>query len=97
MERNRRYAERIETIFLLDQGELYKDIAKFLFINEWTIGNYKRRYERGRIEGLINDDYINKRCFLRERESLSSYQEIWGQRFFQHQRLLFYTLRGFLV
>ena len=55
LERMRRYAERIKIILLLDHGETYENIAKFLFIDEGTIGNYKKRYKKGGIEGLIND------------------------------------------
>ena len=45
LERMRRYAERIKVILLLDD-------------DEGTIGNYKKRYKKGGIEGLINDQYF---------------------------------------
>jgi len=44
IERSRRYAERIKVILLLDDNETYKNISKFLFLDEGTIANYKKRY-----------------------------------------------------
>ena len=44
--RIRRYADRLRVIFLLDDGKTYKNIAECLFLDEETIGNYKKRYKR---------------------------------------------------
>ena len=68
LERKRRYADRIRIILLLDEGKKQKDIAEYLFLNETTITNYKRRYEKGGIECLINDNYNPKKCFLTDKE-----------------------------
>ena len=68
LERMRRYADRIRVILLLDDGETYKNIAKFLFLDEGTIANYKKRYKLGGIEGLINDDYLGKKSILTEKD-----------------------------
>ncbi len=57
-ERGRKHADRIRVILLLDRGETYADISKFLFLNEDSIGNYRRRYfKEGGLEALLNDDY----------------------------------------
>ena len=53
IERIRRYADRIRVILLLDQGWAYKKIAEALFLDEGTVGNYKKCYKLGGIEGLI--------------------------------------------
>ena len=68
LERLRRYAERIKVILLLDDGETYKNISKFLFLDEGTIANYRRRYKEGGLEELINDNYFGKRTMLSEKE-----------------------------
>lgn len=68
LERSRRYADRIRVILLLDDGETYKNIAKFLFLDEGSIGNYKKRYKTGGLEALINDQYMGKRASLSPRE-----------------------------
>ena len=68
LERIRRYADRIRVILLLDQGWAYKKIAEALFLDEGTVGNYKKRYKLGGIEGLINDDYLGKKSMLTEKD-----------------------------
>ena len=68
LERMRRYAERIKVILLLNDEKTYKSIAEYLFLNEGTISNYKKRYKLGGIEGLINDDYLGKKSMLTEKD-----------------------------
>lgn len=68
-ERERRFADRIRVILLLDEGQKYGDIARFLFIDEKTIVNWKRRYEQGGLEKLVNDYYMG-RVGLLERNQL---------------------------
>ena len=64
LERNRRFAERIKTILLLDKGESVSEIAKFLFLDEGTVRNYSRRFKEGGLEKLVNDHYIGRSSFL---------------------------------
>jgi transposase len=70
-----KYSDRIKTILLLDDGEKYADIARFLFLDEGTIRNYRKRYVEGGIFGLVTDTYSGKRCHLTEKEKdqLSNY------------------------
>ena len=68
LERIRRYADRLRVILLLDEGKTYKSIADYLLRDEGTIGNYKKRYKKGGIEGLINDDYNGKKTMLTEQD-----------------------------
>ncbi len=68
IERARKYADRIRVILLLDDGETYADISKFLFLDEGTIANYRKRYKNGGLEELINDFYKGKRSALSEKE-----------------------------
>ena len=67
-EDKRKYADRFRVILLLDEGQTYKNIAKFLFLDEGTIANYRRRYKEGGIMGLIVDDYSGRRCQLSDSE-----------------------------
>ena len=64
IERSKRYADRIRVILLLDDNQTYKDISKFLFLDEGSIANYRKRYIEGGIEGLILDEYCTKRTKL---------------------------------
>ena len=67
-ERNRKYAERIKVILLLDDGKTYKSIAEYLFLDQGTIANYRKRYKSGGLEELINDHYHGKMAMLSEKE-----------------------------
>jgi hypothetical protein len=46
-ERCRKYADRIRIILHLDSGKTYLSIAEYLFIDESTIANYRKRYKDG--------------------------------------------------
>ena len=52
----------------MDEGQTYKNISHFLFLDEGTIANYKKRYREGGLEGLILDDYCTRRTKLSESE-----------------------------
>ncbi len=68
IEHNAKYSDRIKTILLLDDGKKYVDIATFLFLDEGTIRNYRKRYVEGGILGLLTDMYSGKRCQLSPKE-----------------------------
>lgn len=68
LERSRKYADRIRVILLLDDEETYKDISKFLFLDEGSIANYRKRYKNGGLEELINDFYGGRSTFLSEKD-----------------------------
>ena len=68
LERVRRYAERIKVILLLDEGKTYKSIAEYLFLDEGIIANYRKRYKKGGLDELVNDDYSGKKAMLSEKE-----------------------------
>jgi transposase len=64
IERSRKYADRIRVILLLDDGQRYSEIAKFLFLDERTIVNYKNRYDEGGLDALVNDHYAGRASLL---------------------------------
>lgn len=68
IERERKFADRIRVILLLDEGKSYKDIAKFLFLDDKTIRNWEKKYLRGGIEDLVNDHYMGRSCLLTEEQ-----------------------------
>ena len=70
IERSRRYADRIRVILLLDDHKTYKSISEYLFLDDGTIANYKKRYREGGLEGLILDNYCTRRKKLSEKEEL---------------------------
>ena len=68
IERARKYADRIRVILLLDEGRTYKNIADYLFLDETSIGNYRKRYKEGGLEQLINDYYQGRKSLLTDKE-----------------------------
>ena len=60
-ERNRKHADRIRIILLLDEGEPMKRIAEYFFLTENSVRNYKERYKEDGLEGLLIDNH-NGRC-----------------------------------
>jgi transposase len=68
LERGRKYADRIRVILLLDDGQTYKNIAKFLFLDEGSIANYRKRYKEGGLDALVNDFYQGRRSILSIKE-----------------------------
>ncbi len=61
IERARKYADLIRVILLLDDGKTYQSIVEYLFLDEGSIANYRKRYREGGIEELINDYYTGKK------------------------------------
>ncbi len=68
IEREKKFADGIRVILLLDQGKPVNQIAEFLFLNETTIRKHKNRYLEGGIEKLLNDHYVGRSCFLSEEQ-----------------------------
>jgi len=74
-EHNKRFADRIKTILLLDDGLTPAQISKVLFVDDSTVRRYKRAYQVGGLEELIEDGYqggTTKLTPLQEKE-LSSH------------------------
>ena len=66
-EDNKKYADRIRTILLLDRDWPIEQIAEALFLSISSIHRYRKSYEEGAVEQLIHDGY-----FFGKRTSLSS-------------------------
>ena len=56
-ETNRKLADRIKTLILLNDGWNYSQISKILLLDDQTIINYESRYFKGGIDGLLASDY----------------------------------------
>jgi transposase len=63
-EKNRKHADRVRVILLLDDEKTYKSICEHLFIDEGTIANWQKRYKKGGLERIFNDQYKTKKCSL---------------------------------
>jgi len=81
IERARKYADRIRVILLLDDGKTYQSISEYLFLDEGSIANYRKRYRDGGIEELINDYYTGKKAALSETEQKILTQDLQSKIF----------------
>lgn len=55
--RDRKEADRIKTILLLDRGLSYQQVAELLLLDETTIRRYEREFEKRGIKGLLELRY----------------------------------------
>jgi len=56
-ENERKLADRIKTILLLDSGWTYSQIAEILLLDDQSIRNYEKRFLRNGIHELLSNDY----------------------------------------
>lgn len=68
-EHDKRGADRIKTVLLLDEGRDYAEVAKILLLDDTTIRRYRKEYEDGGLDVLLKDEYAGRAG------SLSSMQE----------------------
>ena len=68
LEKNRKYADRIRVILLLNKGKSAIKISEYLFLDEGTVRNYKNRYKQGSLKELLNDDHTGRSSYLSPKE-----------------------------
>lgn len=95
IERSKRYADRIRVILLLDDNKTYKNISEYLFLDEGSIANYRKRYIEGGIEGLILDEYSTKRTKLNIFEEFQLANELDDRIFASTKEVV--AIRSFLL
>lgn len=66
MERNHRFTDRTRVILFLNDGESMASIARFLFMDKASVRNYKKHYDEGGLEKLVNDHYVDRISFLND-------------------------------
>lgn len=97
LEKNRKYADRIRVILLLDFGESASDIAKFLFLNETTVRNYGSRYKQGGLEGLFIDYHIGRSSYLSQEEQRELSVELGSKIYPTTKSVILYVKKEFGV
>jgi len=55
--KEKKLADRIKCILALDSGFTYKEIKEMLLLDEATINNYRKIYQEGGIDKLLNVNY----------------------------------------
>lgn len=66
--RDKRKADRIKTVLLLNQGYPYSEIARILLLNDSTAREYFKEYQDLGLDGLVEDNYSGSDSFLSTRE-----------------------------
>ena len=97
LEKNRKFADRIRVILLLNSGESATDISRFLFLNEGTVRNYEKRYKEGGLEKLINDYYIGRSAYLSPEEQQKLILELDSKIYPTTKAIIFYVKKEFGV
>lgn len=73
--RDKRKADRIKTVLLLNQGYKYSEIARILLLNDSTAREYFKEYQDLGLDGLVEDNYSGSESFLTvlEQQQLTLY------------------------
>jgi len=66
--REKRHADRIKTILLLNDGWSYDEIAKALLLDDATLRRYLRTYQEEGLDALVEDHYKGRNPKLTEDE-----------------------------
>ena len=97
LERNRKFADRIRVILLLDRGKSVTKIAEYLFLHEGTVRNYEKRYKEGSLEGLIIDNHIGRSAYLSLEEQKKLVLELESRIYPTTKAIIFYVRKKFGV
>lgn len=54
---DKKTADRIKAILLVDKGYTYRQIEEILLIDERTLGRYKKAFQEKGVSGLMSDNY----------------------------------------
>ena len=97
LERNRKFADRIRVILLLDRGKSATKIAEYLFLHEGTVRNYEKRYKEGGLEGLIIDYHIGRSAYLSLEEQKKLVLELESKIYPTTKAIISYVKKEFEV
>ena len=97
LEKNRKYADRIRIILLLDEREPISKVAKYFFLTENSVRNYKSRYKEEGLEGLLIDYHAGRSSYLSFEEQSQLITELESKVYLQTSAIIFYVKREFGV
>jgi len=64
--KNRKQADRIKTILMLDEGWSFEEIARILLLDDDTIRSYDKQYRDEGLDELLNDHFTGSNKHLSE-------------------------------
>ena len=97
LEKNRKYADRIRVILLLDKGKSATKISEYLFLNEGTVRNYENRYTEDGLEGLLIDWQIGRSSYLSQEEQQKLVLELDSKVYLTTKAIISYLKKEFGV
>lgn len=96
-ERNRRSAERIKVILLLDEGKPVSKISEYLFLDEGTIRNYVERYKSGGLKELVSNHHTGRCSYLSEEQKKRLILELESKVYSSTKAIIDYVKREFNI
>ena len=97
LEKNRKYADRIRTILLLNKGEPISKIAEYFYLTDNSVRNYKNRYTEGSLEGLLNDYHTGRSSYLSPKEQKELIVELESKVYPTTKSIISYVKEEFRV
>ena len=97
LEKNRKYADRIRIILLLDEREPISKIAKYFFLTENSVRNYTNRYKEDGLEGLLTDFHMGRSSYLTPEEQRKLVIELETKVYLKVSGIIAYVKREFWV
>ena len=74
--KERRFADRLKAILLLDDGVTCQEIARILLLDDDTIRNYSKQYLESGAESLLNDSFKGRQCSLTKEQLITLEQHL---------------------
>ena len=97
LEKNRKYADRIRIILLLDKGEPASKIAEYFYLTDNSVRKYKNRYREDGLEGLLIDYQIGRSSYLTQEEQQKLVLELESKVYLTTKEIIVYVKKEFGV
>ena len=95
--RDKRYAYRLNAIILLGTGWSYEEVANALLLDNETIRNYVKRYEKAGVAGLVTDEHKGTPCKLSEVELVELDTHLRANTYLSVEAIVEYTVKKYDV
>ena len=90
-ERERRHADRIKAILLLDKGWSYEQFAEALLLDDSTLRDYESRFLCGGVKNLVEDGYQGKVSKLTAKQESVLVEHLTEQLFHTTKEIVAYV------
>jgi len=87
----KRYADRIKTVYLLGKGWSVTKVAEALIIDRETVRNHYKRYRKGGLVALQKNDAGGSEAMLSEEQQLALDQHLLGNLYLTAKEIAYYV------